>query len=230
MPLGAVKKFNNLDQKVFGNSSLLSKKVFGKWQNFPISMISHHGRMCCEIAREWFNAMDSSQLSGSSIFSGPRWIRQRYDWGPTKWKIHWCEVVRQKSLDCGAQAALAHEVFIMRGVECYQAQLVQQFSVEATMQWAERWRAEETSVFWINENLIYHECCAIVIDNGEIKLWDASSSCWINPKQFSGYGTLRALRLFAEPTKIAIFKWGEHVITANLWQEIKKDSVSAIVK
>jgi hypothetical protein len=220
MSLDAVKNTINFDHNAFG-TAVAPSYVFSKWQNFPISKISHHGLKCCEMAREWLNAMDYSQLNAGSVFSGPRWIRQRYNWGPTKWQIHWCEAVNQKSLDCGAQAALAHEVFTMRGVESYQVQLVQQFSKETTAQWAQRWTAEETSIFWIDENMIYHECCAVVIDNGEIKLWDGSSSSWINSKQFNGYGTLRALRLFAAPNEMTKFKWGEHIITANKWQEIK---------
>ena len=227
MSLDAVKSTINFNNHAFG-AAMTTSASFGKWQNFPISRISHHGRKCCEMAREWLNAMDCSELNGGSILSGPRWIRQRYNWGPTKWQIYWCEVVCQKSLDCGAQAALAHEVLTMRGVECYQAQLVQQFSCETTRQWAERWSAAETSVFWIDENLIYHECCAVVVDNTELKLWDASSSCWINPKQFGGYGAVRALRLFVAPTEtMAIFKWGEHLINANVWQEFKKNAAIA---
>ncbi len=69
--------------------------------------------------------------------------------------------------------------------------------------------------------MIYHECCAVVIGNGEIKLWDASASSWVNSKQFDGYGTLCAVHLFAAPNEMSKFKWGERVITANKWQEIK---------
>ena len=227
MSLDAVKISSNFEHNVFGRARTIGNQVFDKWRNFPVSRISHHGQKCCEMAREWLNAMDYSELNGSSVFSGPRWIRQRYNWGPTKWPIHWCEAVNRRSLDCGAQAALAHEVFVMRGIECYRVQLVQQFSVETTTQWAERWSAEETSVFWIDRNLIYHECCAVMCGHNEIKLWDASAGCWINPIQFNGYGTLRALRLFAAQEKQVIFKWGEHIITANRWKEITGDRMFA---
>jgi hypothetical protein len=176
--------------------------------------------MCCEIAREWLNAMDYSNLNGGSVLTGPRWIRQRYGWGPTKWQIHWCEVVRQTSLDCGAQAALANEVFASRNVKSYPVQLVQEFSIDATNQWAHKWTGAEISDFWINENLIYHEGCAVETGCGdnEIKFWDASAAWWINPKQSSGYGGLRAVRLFADDS--TEFKWGEHRIKTNQWQEI----------
>jgi hypothetical protein len=195
--------------------------VFDKWRDFPVSRFSHHGEMCCEIAREWLFAMDFSQLGGGSRLTGPRWIRQRYNWGPTRWQIHWCEAIDRKTLDCGAQAALAHEVFTMRGVRSYPVQLVQQYSKEATAQWTKRWDGEETSLYWINEDLIYHEGCAVVIGSDtEIKIWDASAAWWINPRHYSGYGALRALCLHAHGRDTPLsFNWGARRITPNQWQK-----------
>lgn len=224
MFLDAVNKTTkDFDAGGFGAAAAAAaaKTVFEKWRDFPFSRISHHGQICCETAREWLNAMDFSNLNGDSILTGPRWIRQRYDWGPTKWQVYWCEAVCKKSLDCGAQAALALEVFKTRGVKTYPAQLVQEFSRDATNQWAHKWNAAETSRFWINENLIYHEGCAVETGNDtEIKLWDASAAWWINPKQSGGYGGLRAARLFASNDDAPEFKWGEHRIAANVWQEM----------
>lgn len=214
---------NNFNAAGFGAAvaAKSEQSVFGKWQDFPVSRISHHGTTCCEIAREWLNAMDYSQLNAGSIYAGPRWIRQRYDWGPTKWQIHWCEAVRQTALDCGAQSALADEVFTARGVKSYPVQLVQEFSKDATRQWSTRWNGAATSDFWINEHLIYHEGCAVETGDGnEIKIWDASAAWWINPKQFGGYGGLRAVRLFASSDDFSEFKWSEHRISANVWQDI----------
>ena len=193
---------------------------FEKWQDFPISQISHHGNVCCEIAREWLSAMDFSNLNGGSAMTGPRWIRQYYNWGPTRWQIHWCEAIRQSALDCGAQAALANEVFAVRGVESYPVQLVQQYSKEATEHWSQKWDRQETSTHWINEDLIYHEGAAVVAGDNEIKIWDASAGWWINPRQLGGYGSLRALRLFSGQADAPEFVWGEHKIAPNQWQQI----------
>lgn len=44
---------------------------FEKWQDFPVSQISHHGGICCETAREWLSAMDFSNLNGGSVLTGP---------------------------------------------------------------------------------------------------------------------------------------------------------------
>ena len=198
-----------------------SSAVFEKWQSFPISKFSHHGASCCETAREWLLAMDFSHLAGASNLTGPRWIRQKYSWGPTQWAIHWCEAIEQRALDCGAQAAIATEIFQMRGVPTYQVQLVQQYSKEATDQWAQRWTGAETSVYWINEDLIYHEGCAVVTDENHIKLWDTSAAWWINPNHVGGYGSLLALRIIAPGLEDStFFEWSQHRLQPNIWQEL----------
>ena len=152
--------------------------------------------------------------------TGPRWIRQKYNWGPTRWQIHWCEAIQQNALDCGAQASLANEVFNTRGVESYPVQLVQQYSKEATQHWSQKWDGQETSTHWINEDLIYHEGAAVVVRDNEIKIWDASAGWWINPRQFGGYGGLRALRLIATQDEPSEFIWGDHKIVPNQWQKV----------
>ncbi|HEX9930658.1 MAG TPA: hypothetical protein VGB02_19135 [Pyrinomonadaceae bacterium] len=136
--------------------------VFENWREFPYTNVSHHGSTCCEMAREWLYAMDYTQLNGGSPFTGPRWLRQRYNWGPTVYPIHWCEAVEEKTLDCGALASLSREVFKSRNVRAYPAQLVQQFTTHATAQWQKKWSEKEASTHWINDDVIYHEGCAIL--------------------------------------------------------------------
>ena len=197
--------------------------VFDNWQHFPFSGISHHGSMCCEMAREWINAMDFSQLNGGNPLTGPRWLRQKYNWGPTQYPIHWCEVIEQKTLDCGAHAALSREVFAARGVRSFPAQLVQQFSKNATSQWQRKWDEKETSTHWIKDDVIYHEGCAVLIGENEIKVWDSSAGWWINPTYNKGYGSLLALRIFASQNDSGtVYKWGNHLITPNQWQTLEK--------
>src|SRR6187551_3598246 len=93
--------------------------VYEAWKGWQPSHISHHGSLCCEIAREWITSTDYSELNGDYVFTGPRWLRQRFKWGASTFPIYWCEAVRRSTLDCGALAALAHEVFKARGVKCY---------------------------------------------------------------------------------------------------------------
>ena len=188
-----------------------------RWQDFPHSVLAHHGGDCCDIAREWLLAMDFAQLNGGDLHSGPRWMRETYKWGPTAWPIHWCDAVTRDTLDCGAHAALAHEAFAARGLTSYPAQFVQQYSADATSQWLKKWADEEVSSHWIDEDVIYHEGVALRVGE-EIKLWDASAGWWINPRQLPrGYGALLAVRIFApEGERLS---WGEHDIAPGAWHE-----------
>jgi hypothetical protein len=141
-----------------------------RWQPSPASSLSDHGGRCCRLAREWVVAYDFSQLGGAPSLTGPRWIRHRYAWGPSRWPLHWCEAVREKTLDCGALAALAREVFAARGVESFPAQFIQQFSAEAARHWQKKWEGAGCAVRWIDDELIYHEGCAVLIGGHELKL------------------------------------------------------------
>jgi hypothetical protein len=193
--------------------------VFEKWKDWYPSQISHHGKMCCEIAREWLTSQDFSESGGSSLLTGPRWLRQRFNWGASSFPIYWCEAVRKKTLDCGALAAFAHEVFMARGVKSYRIQLVQKFSEVATNQWTSSWNESDgLPLRWIDNDLIYHEGCAIAVGDGKIKVWDASAGWWINANSGDGYGSLTAIRLSAESGRT--FEWETHRLVANQWQKI----------
>ncbi|HZH31901.1 MAG TPA: hypothetical protein VEY11_14140 [Pyrinomonadaceae bacterium] len=194
-----------------------------KWQNFPASTISHHGTQCCHLAREWVLSTDYSRLNAGNTLTGPRWIRQKYTWGPSTWPIYWCEAVERKTLDCGVLAALTQEVFAARGVKSYHAQFIQQYTEEATRQWAISWNNSDASVHWIKDDLIYHEGCAVVVRDNEIRLWDPSAAWWVNPKQFGGYGGLLALRVFVPQANApAELVWGTQRISPNHWQKIER--------
>ena len=193
-----------------------------RWESFPYSCFSHHGDACCDIAREWVLAMDFAQLNGGDKLSGPRWMRQKYKWGPSAWPMHWCDALDRDTIDCGAHAALAHEAFIARGVSAFRAQFVQEYSDDATSQWRGAWGEEKVSDHWIDGKRIYHEGNALLVGEDEIKLWDASAGWWINPRQAGGYGSLVAVRVFAEGQYGGGdgFRWGEHRIKPNVWHHI----------
>lgn len=195
--------------------------VYEKWLDWHASEISHHGKLCCEIAREWITATDSSELGGAHVSTGPRWLRQKFKWGASLFPIFWCEAVRKKTLDCGALAALAFETFKTRGVPTYRVQMVQRFSQTATSQWENSWNLNGEPLAWTNEDLIYHEGCAIAVKDNEIKIWDASAGWWLDPGTKDGYGSLLAVRLslfnLSPDTR---FVWGDHRIDAFRWTTV----------
>ena len=223
--LNATMELNEL--KAGGTSSPSAAAAAGimKWNNFPYSVLSHHGERCCDVAREWVLSIDFSQLSGGSPLTGPRWLRQKYTWGPSPWPMHWCEAVGRKTLDCGVLAALANEVFAARGVRSYPAQFIQQYTASDTCHWRQKWDGEECDTHWIEEELIYHEVCAVSAGGDEIKLWDPSAGWWVNPKQFGGYGGVLALRVFTPLAESrSALRWGTHLVTPNRWHEIETAS------
>lgn len=197
-----------------------------RWDHFPFSEISHHGGSCCDLAHEWLTAMDFAQLNGANLASGPRWLRAKYEWGPSSWPIHWCEVVSSKVIDCGAHAALAHEVFLARGLTAFRAQFVQSYDEEAVDQWRRRWVDGRVSDHWLGDGIIYHEGNALVHEGSRIKLWDGSAGCWITPRQGSGYGSLVAVRVFAPNHLSGPLQWGEHAIEPNVWHEIDPPKIA----
>jgi hypothetical protein len=136
--------------------------------------------MCCEVTREWLTAMDFSELGGADVLTGPRWLRQRFNWGCSTFPIYWCEAIKRDTLDCGALAALSHEVFLSRGVKSLRVQLVQKFSKNATGQWTSNWHDGNTPLEWVHNDLIYHEGCAVVLPENQIKIWDSSAGWWID--------------------------------------------------
>ncbi len=192
-----------------------SVPLYAPWADWEPSRISHHARICCEIAREWIVATDFSSLNAGSVRSGPRWLRQRFEWGASRYPLYWCELPKKSKVDCGVLGALSYEVFTSRGVRCFPAQLVQEFTSSDTAQWRAAWTNEDAITEWLRDTLIYHEGVAIVVDGNKIKLWDSSAGWWVDPKSTSGYGSIRALRISAG--RETEFTWGEHTIPAGVW-------------
>jgi hypothetical protein len=195
--------------------------VHARWAHFPISQIGHHGTDCCECARAWLRNMDFAQLNGSDRATGPRWLRKQYEWGPSAWPLHWCEALDADAVDCGAHAAFAHEVLEARGTTAFRAQFVQCYDARAIAQWRTRWGAKEASDHWLGDGFIYHEGNAVLVGQDEVKLWDGSAGCWLNPTQTSGYGSLLAVRIATQgsPESTAL-RWGSHRVAPNIWQAL----------
>jgi hypothetical protein len=194
------------------------------WEAFPPSVILHHGEACCRIAHAWLLAMDRSLSNGGDRLAGPRWIRARYEWGPTHWPIHWCEALSAKSLDCGALAALAQEAFIGRGATCYTAQLIQLYTTDDSRHWHGTWKRDEAMLHWLRGEIVYHEACAVLQSDDTIRIWDPTASWWVPPKQIDGYGAVLAVRILAPATAGRSLEWGKHTIVPNRWQQTELES------
>lgn len=216
------------EEPVFEPGNGGGAKIYGTWEHWRPASVSHHGRACCEIVKEWTIATDASLLNGGNVGTGPRWLRSRWTWGPTRYPIHWCEIGRAKVLDCGVHAALAQEVLIARGLRAFRAQMIQEYSECAAGQWQLQWEDRDAITTWMDGELIYHEGCAIETVAGEIKLWDPSAGWWVDPKTTAGYGSLRALRVIVAGTES--FNWGDHAIAPNEWIVIESPRPRTMIR
>ena len=193
--------------------------VYDRWKDWEPSRVSHHGAMCCEIARELIVDADFSFLNGANPMTGPRWLRQRFEWGPGVYPLHWCEIPKKNALDCGILAALSYELFTHRGVRAFRAQLIQEFADSAAAHWRSSWEEDSAITAWIAGQVIYHEGCAILDRSNELKLWDSSSGWWIDPKTTRGYGSILGLKISSHEI-IQDLKWGNHCLDTNRWMEL----------
>ena len=201
------------------------ERALDRWREFPASVVSDHGKACCRTARAWLAAMDKSLMSSGDVHSGPRWIKQRYRWGPSSWPIYWCEALEKKVLDCGALAAVSREIFESRGVECHPTQFIQRYTRDAAVHWNSRWLANAPdTLHWIHDDVMYHEGCAIALPGGEVRIWDPTPSWWVQPKQFEGYGAVLALRISPPAPRETLFAWGRHRIEPGRWHVLAADS------
>jgi hypothetical protein len=197
--------------------------TFARWADFPVSYLSHHGTDCCEIARSWLGAMDFAQLNGNDVLSGPRWIRKRYNWGPSRWPLHWCEALAEDTIDCGAHAALAEEAYRSRGVPSFRVQIVQSYDKDAVTQWRQIWGCKGASDHWLGDGYIYHESNAVLTSHNHIRIWDGSAACWVNPHHVTGYGGVLAVRI-SKGTEYAapgVLQWAHHRIEPGSWSELE---------
>ena len=143
--------------------------------------ISFHDSACCRTAREWFFIMDAvySRMENSQLQLS--WLYEIYSWGPNKYPFFWCELLEQKSIDCGVFADLVQTILVHRGTECSR---LQQYTTARSSQkacWKNRWLAEniDFSQWIIEDKFIYHELI-VLNDNGQPLFFDTSTGLIID--------------------------------------------------
>jgi hypothetical protein len=198
-------------------------QAIDRWSSSTPSSFSDHEADCCRRAKAWFGAMDISRRPADRPFAPPQWLRERYEWGPIRWPLYWCNAAISDQLDCGALAFLAKELLSMRGIPALAVQLIQQFSQDAVRHWESTWNSKGISAYWVAEDLVYHEACAVLRHDETIAIWDPTDNCWISPNGLSGYASTIAIRIFdfsdyADPSKM--LRWGIHRVKVNAWTEL----------
>lgn len=196
------------------------------WQAATPSLLVDHG-VCCARARGWLVATSRSLDFASTdgfLLSGPRWLTHRYEWGPTRWPLSWCEAVRQKAIDCGVFAAFAREIFAAKGLAVYQGQVLRAHAKECTTHWRAKWAQMPGAFNWIDDGIVYHEIIAVDLPRqhqleGSIPrtlLYDPTDGVWLDPSIVQGHGS----HLAARADLPAARRWGERILTPKQWVEL----------
>ncbi len=203
MPLAAVKEGN-----------------FTRWMEHPTSSILHHDRSCCEEARLWFLSYARTMEIGSPSeqnIRAPSWLSKLFKWGPSQWPISWCDVVKEKMVDCGVFAALAREIFAAQGHQVHPAQALLHYNSECTSHWKDLWQeASKTKrdLFpWVGTEIVYHELCVLEMPDQRARVYDSTWGFWHVPYRRNGFGGLLAFRTECP----RLLRWGDKTISCGEW-------------
>jgi hypothetical protein len=208
---------------------LSDEKKANLWLDHCGSEITYHDGDCCRQARSWFlgwaRSMDSASLVEAGV-RAPTWLSQRFEWGPSRWPIAWCELIEQKVIDCGVFAALAREVFQDQGLSVFPAQVVLQYGEKCTQHWSAFWKLDplETKAHhrtedshelfpWIGVRHVYHEICVVESSPGVARFYDSTWGNWYLPHPSSGFGAVLAIRSFAPQA----LSWGKYEVESGEW-------------
>ena len=227
MTLGAVNRALPERRSEVLSRILEREPHFNRWLEHPSSNIVHHERPCCDEARRWFLSYARSMEIGMGSQFGlkaPTWLSQLFEWGPSEWPISWCEVVKEKVIDCGVFAALAREVFKAQGFEPHPAQALLSYNETCTGHWQEYWdqrkkkkkRNHREFFPWIGDHVVYHELCVLELNDGNARFYDSTWGIWHLPQPRTGFGALLALR--SECSRL--LRWGDRLFSCGEWIEL----------
>jgi hypothetical protein len=161
----------------------------------------------------------------------PAWLTKLFHWGPSEWPISWCELVREKTLDCGVLAALAREVFRAQGHEAHPAQALLMYNGACTEHWRKYWKVEprkpeprkverlrvRRELFpWIGDQVVYHELCLIERSDGTARIYDSTWGTWLEPDFRPGFGGLLAVRTECP----RLLSWGNRTLSCGEWTQV----------
>lgn len=131
----------------------------------PISEISHHRSRCCEDAHEWLVGTYASKArthAGSGWTSSLLALIEDFEWGPTQWPIHWCELMKVETIDCGVFSALARSILCRLGIPAYPAQVIHRKTEASVPHIRGIWKeAQSADDFFAGSSYSYHELCLI---------------------------------------------------------------------
>jgi len=189
------------------------------------STISNHGQPCCTGTLAWMRGVDASNSYRDGHWHPPTWLRKQYEWGPVAWPLHWCSVPDMKKLDCGGLAAVAVELYRLRGQAAVPVQLALRYPEHAAEQWSRMWERHGLNPSWITGEFCYHEVCGVV-EGEELLLWDPTESRWLDPPVFpnEAFASVMALNVVVPSSDHRTIRWRGIPIPCGVWQSLVFDA------
>lgn len=194
------------------------------------SKLVRHDQGCCQCALAWFRGVDAQESFIDGRWQPPSWLRRRYEWGPARWPIHWCDVPQMERLDCGALAAVAVHLYQMRGHRAVPVQLALRYPVHALQQWSAMWERQGLASDWIAGRLCYHEACGVIHDS-ELQVWDPTENRWLEPpsSRNDAFGAVVSLRLFPGDEAQEELQWAGIRVRTGVWRSLPFDEQGHLV-
>jgi hypothetical protein len=195
-------------------------RILQAWGDITCSRLENHGGNCCRTVRAWLHGVDRALRSDSSQM--PSWVSDRYDWGPNRWPLYWCDIPKLEHLDCGAMAGLCWDFMHTRGLPVLSCQLLAEYTEESVEHWQHSWESAGLSATWAAGRHCYHEVCALLTGTA-VRLWDSTDNTWLParcPSTSPTYGQIAAVRITAEPSLCKngdILQWGDISLTVGEW-------------
>jgi hypothetical protein len=205
-----------------------SEEFYPRWVEHPSSTILHHDKNCCEEARLWFLSYARSMEGWTSAqfrMKPPTWLSQLCTWGPSPWPISWCQVFKEKTVDCGVFAALAREIFTAQGFTAHPAQALLTYNENCTEHWKDLWKSgsgkaakqRDSDFFpWVGNLIVYHEVCVLEMPDGKAKIYDSTFGNWLEPQKRAGFAALLSVR--SECPRL--LKWGDKILSYGEWVDL----------
>ncbi len=191
-------------------------QVLHALEDRPVSELTCHDARCCRRVGAWLRAMARATIVDRG--SEPRFLKERWAWGPVSWPLSRCEAITRRSLDCGALAHLAAEAFAAAGRQVIRIQLVEVASRKQSEQWQARWQVVHGHQRWIWEDLVYHEAVAVV-ESSSLRLWDPTDGGWQVAPPAPASRDILAIRARSRGTgpSVRSLHWGALHVPLDQW-------------